>query len=65
MTTEQQIRKSLDKVIVPGVTRSLTKMNLLRNVVISDGEVKISLASAALAPEIQDRLKESVSRITA
>ncbi len=64
MTTEQQIRESLDKVLVPGVMRSLVKMNLLRNIDISGGKAKITLASAALAPEIQDRLKDSIREAT-
>ncbi|MBA7675414.1 Iron-sulfur cluster carrier protein [subsurface metagenome] len=64
MTTEQHIRESLDKILVPGAMRSLPKMNLVRNIVISDGKANITLSSAALAPEIQDRLKDSVQKET-
>ncbi|MCK4862749.1 MAG: Mrp/NBP35 family ATP-binding protein, partial [Dehalococcoidales bacterium] len=64
MTTEEHIRESLDKILVPGAMRSLTKMNLVRNIVISDGKASITLSSAALSPEIQDRLKESVKEAT-
>jgi len=64
MPTEQQIRESLDNVLVPGVMRSLVKMNLVRNVVITDGKASITLSSAALAPEMQDRVRDSIKVVT-
>lgn len=64
MITEQQIRESLDKVLVPGVMRSPVKMNLVRDIATSDGKVNITLSSTALAPEIQDRLKDSIKEAT-
>jgi len=60
MITEERIRENLDKVLVPGVMRSPVKMNLVREIAISDGRVNITLSSTALAPEIQDRLKDSI-----
>jgi Mrp family chromosome partitioning ATPase len=64
MTTEQNIREGLDKILVPGAMRSLLKMNLVRNIAISDGKANITLSSAALAPEIQDRLKDTITKAT-
>ena len=67
MTTEEQIRESLDKVLIPGVMRSPVKMNLLRDTTIDDGKTLITLSSTALAPEIQsnlsDNIKKAVSKI--
>jgi Mrp family chromosome partitioning ATPase len=40
--------------------RSLVKMNLVRDVKITDHKVDITLASAALAPEAQEWLKERI-----
>ena len=60
MTTEKQIRERLDKVLVPAVMRSPVKMNLVRNIAVSDGKASITLSSTALAPEIRDRLKDSI-----
>lgn len=60
MTTEEQIKDSLDKVLIPGVMRSLVKMNLLRDISISDGKVNIKISSTALAPQIQDNLADSI-----
>jgi Mrp family chromosome partitioning ATPase len=48
MATEEQVRGSLDGILLPGVMRSLTRMNLVREVAISDHRVKVSLASTAL-----------------
>ena len=60
MPTEEQVRESLGEVLVPGVMRSLVKLNLVRQVAISDEKVSISLASAALSQEAQDWLKAKV-----
>lgn len=60
MPTEEQIRESLGEVLVPGVMRSLAKLNLVRQVAISDEKVNISLASTALNQEAQGWLKAKV-----
>jgi len=60
MATEEQIKESLDGVLVPGVMRSLDNMNLIRNIGITDGKVDISLAAAALTLETQDWLKQKI-----
>jgi len=55
--TEEQVRESLDGVLVPGVMRSLEGLNLVREVAASDQKVRITLASAALSSGAQDWLK--------
>jgi hydrogenase maturation protease len=57
MTTEEQIRQSLEQVLVPGVKRSIEGLNLIRDIAISDRKVRISLASAALSETAQDWIK--------
>ncbi len=64
MPTSEQIIKGLDKILVPGVMRSLVKMNLVRDIKIADGKIDITLASAALAPEAQEWLKEKIEDVT-
>ena len=54
MVTEEQVRESLDKVLVPGLMRSLAGLNLVRQIAISDQEVNITLASTTLGTEAQD-----------
>jgi Mrp family chromosome partitioning ATPase len=60
MATEEQIRRSLEVVIVPGTMGSLVKFNLVRRVAVSDGKVDISLASAALDTGVQEWLSDKV-----
>ena len=61
MVTEKQVRKRLEEVLVPGAMRNLLKLNLVREIVISDKKVDISLASTALNPNTQEWLKSKVS----
>jgi Mrp family chromosome partitioning ATPase len=60
MPSEEQVRGSLEEVLVPGVMRSLVKLNLVRQIAISDEKVDINLASAALNEETQEWLKAQV-----
>ena len=68
MATEKQVRESLEKVMVPGVMRSLNGLNLVRQLAISDKEVKITLASTALNDETREWLttktKEVVGKLS-
>ena len=57
MVTEEQIRQSLEQVLVPGVKRSIEGLNLIRDIAISDQKVKIGLASTALNENTQDWIK--------
>jgi len=69
MLTEEQIRKSLEEVLVPDVMRSLVKLNLVHEVTISDQRVNITLASAALNASAQEWVKtkaiEAVKKLPA
>jgi len=60
MATEEQVRGSLDGILLPGVMRSLTRMNLVREVAISDHRVKVSLASTALSAGALEWVKNKV-----
>jgi Mrp family chromosome partitioning ATPase len=64
MITEQQIRQSLEEVLVPGAMRSLVKLNLIREIIISDQKVDITIASAALNPDTQDWLRSKIGEVT-
>jgi Mrp family chromosome partitioning ATPase len=63
MPTQEQVRESLDRIPVPGVIRSLGKMNLVREVRIADQKVDVTLASAALSLENQEWLKDRTSDV--
>jgi hydrogenase maturation protease len=57
MATEEQVRQSLETVLVPAAKRSIVGLNLVRDVTISDGKVNIVLASTGLIPGAQDWIK--------
>jgi len=61
--TEEQIRDSLNEVIIPGVMRSPVRLNLVREVTVLDDNVNVVLASAALSSDAQNWLKDKVSDI--
>ncbi|MDD5510069.1 MAG: Mrp/NBP35 family ATP-binding protein [Dehalococcoidales bacterium] len=68
MLTEEQVKKSLNEVLVPGVKRSLAAMNMIRGIAVSDGKVDITLASAALGEPVQEwlgnKVKETVGKLS-
>ena len=57
MVTEEQIRESLEAVLVPAVKRSIVGLNLVREITISDRKVNVALASTGLIPGAQDWIK--------
>lgn len=63
MTTEVEIRESLDGILIPGPVRSLVKMNLVRDVAVTNQKVKVTLASAALGTGTRDWLKDKVNQV--
>jgi len=60
MVTEEQVRESLQGILVPGVKRSLTDMNLVRDIALDEGKVGVTLASSALNEGAQDWLRSKV-----
>lgn len=60
MVTEEQVRETLEKVLVPGTKRSPVRLNLVRGITVSNERVNITLASAALNPAAQMWLKAKV-----
>ena len=67
MLTEEQIRNAGEEVLVPGVKRSIIDLNLIKEVAITDRQVKVTLASAALSSSAQEwietKLRESVEKL--
>jgi len=57
MATEEQVRQTLETVLVPAVKRSVVGMNLVSEVSISDKRVDVVLASTGLIPGAQDWIK--------
>ena len=57
MLTEEQVRDSLKEVLVPSVMRSIEDLNLVREITVSDQQVKITLASTGLVIDSQEWIK--------
>jgi len=57
MINEEQVRKSLEDVLVPAVKRSIVGMNLVSEITCSNGKVNITLASTGLIPGSQKWIK--------
>ena len=57
MLTEEQIRGTLEGVLVPAVKRSIVGLNMVREVTIYDKKVKVTLASTGLIIGSQDWIK--------
>ena len=57
MINKEQIKETLDRVLVPAVKRSITDLNMVREVTISDKVVKVTLASTGLIAEAQEWIK--------
>jgi Mrp family chromosome partitioning ATPase len=55
---DTKLEEVLNKVPVPGITRSLVQMNLVRSAEVKDGKAKIYLASTALPDQHRDWLKD-------
>ncbi len=60
MPTQKQVMENLESVLVPGVMRSLVKMNLIRDIAIADHKATISVASAGLTEGAQRWLKDKI-----
>ncbi len=59
----EQVLKSLEEVLVPGVRRSLSSLNLVRRVEVYDQKVGVYLAGAALNQEAREWLKAKVQEM--
>ena len=56
-----QVREALNQVPVPGVTRSLVQMNLVRSIEVEDSRAKVTLASTALPTEYHGWLRDKAA----
>ncbi len=63
MPIEEQIRKAMNEVLVPGVMRSLVQMNLVRGIEVKNGRAKITLASTGIPDQYHSWLKDKVAEV--
>jgi Mrp family chromosome partitioning ATPase len=58
---DTKLAEALNKVIVPGIMRSLVQMNLVRNADVIEGEARVSLASTAVPAQRHELLKDQAA----
>ena len=63
MVSEEKIKQSLEEVLVPAVKRSIVRLNLVRDIGVSDGQVTVSLSSAALNTGNQDWIRTKTKEV--
>jgi Mrp family chromosome partitioning ATPase len=65
---DAKLEEALNKVLVPGIMRSLVQMNLVRSAEVKDGKAKINLASTAIPDQhhswLKDKAAAAVSEIS-
>jgi len=63
MVVEEQVKGTLEQVLVPCVMRSLANMNLVHKITIADRKINLTLASTALNTGVQDWIKTSAKEL--
>jgi hydrogenase maturation protease len=58
---EGKLQRALNKVLVPGIMRSLVQMNLVRSAEIGEGKAKVTLASTAIPTQYHSLLKDQAA----
>jgi Mrp family chromosome partitioning ATPase len=58
---DAKLEEALNKVLVPGIMRSLVQMNLVRGAAVKDGKAKINLASTAIPEQHHIWLKDKAA----
>ena len=58
---ETQVREALNTVPVPGVTRSLVQMNLVRDIEVEDSKAKVTLGSTAIPSQYHSWLRDKAA----
>jgi hydrogenase maturation protease len=60
MVTEEQVRTALKQVFVPTAEQSIVDLNLVRKIMVANNNITVTLASTALAAEMQDFIAAGV-----
>ena len=59
MASEEAIQEALKEVLVPGIARSLTGLNLIREIKVNSDRMKITLASTGLNTDTQKYVQDN------
>ena len=60
---DAKLSEALNKVLVPGIMRSLVQMNLVRSAESGEGRAKVTLASTAIPAQHRESLKDQATAV--
>ena len=60
MVSKENVQETIESIIIPGSMRSLSKLNLIKEVKLSDETADISLFATAINTDTQDWLREKI-----
>ena len=58
MPSEEEIQEALKEILVPGIARSLTGLNLIREIKVNNDRMKVTLASTGLNTDTQKYVQD-------
>ena len=58
MLSEEEVKEALSHVLIPGIRRSLTHLNMIRAVEVDSNRLKVTLASTAQNPDAQEWVRD-------
>jgi Mrp family chromosome partitioning ATPase len=61
MPSEKEIQEALKEILVPGIARSLTRLNLIREIKVNSDRMKVTLASTGLNTDTQKYVQDKAS----
>ena len=61
MPSEEEIQEALKEILVPGIARSLTGLNLIREIKVNNDRMKVTLASTGLNTDTQKYVQDKAS----
>lgn len=61
MPSEDEIQEALKEILVPGIARSLTGLNLIREIKVNSDRMKVTLASTGLNTDTQKYVQDKAS----
>ncbi len=61
MASQEEIRKVIDELYILGFEKSLGEMDLVKEVTVDQGQVSVTLASAAMGEDTKERIRKTVT----
>lgn len=63
MQQEEAVKEALNEVLIPGIGRSLTGLNMIREVKVNNDRLKVTLTSTGLNTDAQEYVRDKASSV--